>query len=394
MPIAIALYLLLLSILYLFALPIFLFLSTKKRYKKSIPSRFLLKNNPPFEQKKVWFHACSLGEVRSIKPILEFLDSRDVNISTITATGFEEAKSFKKCSVRFLPFEIFLPFWIVKSDLLVVLEAELWLMLFFIAKKRGSKTILLNARISDRSYKSYRRFRWFYTLIFSYIDVIYAQSKRDRDRLKILGAKNVVVFGNIKTLSKPNITKRYQKPHSLVIVGASTHTGEEITILEAFKELKRIEKDAILLLAPRHPDRFELVYNEIEIFSKKYNYRYSKLAEELDSSCDIILVDKIGELNNIYAISDVVVLGGAFVKAGGHNPIEPAYFNNILISGKNIFNQLSLFEMVREYNLVDEDKLIELVMDYKNLKPASLDLDNKIEAIKEVFRDADKFSKK
>ena len=155
-----SLYYLFATTIWLLIVPLLLYKSLNKKYKDSIPARFFLKNNPPFEKELVHFHSCSLGEVRAIKPIIDKL-KQEVNISTTTNTGFDEAKKLSK-NVRFLPYEIFLPFWYKKQKLLVVLEAELWYMLFFIAKKKGVKTILLNARISDKSYKNYKRLFFFY----------------------------------------------------------------------------------------------------------------------------------------------------------------------------------------------------------------------------------------
>ena len=194
------LYYLLATLLYILALPVFVYLRFKPKYKASIPARFFLKDNASFTKEGIWFHACSLGEVRSLKPFIESLPNVDVNISVITQTGFREALQYQSADIRYLPFEIFLPFWITKQKTLVVLEAELWPMLFWVAKRRGMKTILLNARISDRSYRSYLRFTFIYRWIFSSIDVVFAQSSLDQQRLEKLGAKHVRVGGNIKTI--------------------------------------------------------------------------------------------------------------------------------------------------------------------------------------------------
>ncbi|WP_223294340.1 glycosyltransferase N-terminal domain-containing protein [Arcobacter nitrofigilis] len=174
-------------LLYILAIPFILFKSKNKKYKKALPSRFFLKDNNSFSESKIWFHVCSFGETKAIKPIVEALNE-DVNISVITNTGFDEAKKLSK-NVRFLPYELFLPFWIKKQKVLLVMEAELWYMLFLIAKIKKTKTILINARISDKSYKSYKKFSWFYKRIFKNIDKVFAQSEIDKNRLEELGAK-------------------------------------------------------------------------------------------------------------------------------------------------------------------------------------------------------------
>ena len=325
--------------LYLLFIPFLIFLSFKPKYKKSVPARFFLYKNPPFKEKNVWFHACSLGETKALKPLIERYEK--VNLTVITNTGYEEGKKYANAVVRFLPFEIFLPFWIGKCKTLVVMEAELWYMLFFIAKRKCSRTILLNARISEKSYKKYLKFRWFYKKIFKNIDTVLAQSEEDKKRLLTLGAKNVMVTGNIKTYFKPDITTRYVKKKKLIVV-ASTHENEEEEIL------KNIPLDEYqVVVVPRHPERFEEVYEIMKSFSE-----VSRLSDIcFEKTCELkgglILADKMGELVNLYAVADIVILGGSFVDGiGGHNPIEAAYFNKPIISGKYYFNQKALYKEV------------------------------------------------
>ena len=350
-------------LLYLISVPFLIVLSFKSKYKFSIPARFFLIKNPPFDKKLHHFHSCSLGETKALKPIIEKFE--EVNLTVITNTGYEEAKKYKNANVRFLPFEIFIPFWLKPCKSLVVVEAELWLMLFYIAKKRCKKTILINARISDKSYPKYMKFRWFYSHLFKYIDTIFAQSETDKKRLLDLGAKNVIVAGNIKSAVEYKITKKYQKPKEKLIVAGSTHLEEEEIILEAFKNSKFKTQNSKLIIVPRHPERFEEVYKIIQNFAKKNNYSYGKIDDGFGN--DIILVDKIGELINLYAIADIVILGGSFVdNVGGHNPLEVAYFNKPLISGKYIFNQHTLFEMVENSYIIDKSELSNILT--KNLK--------------------------
>jgi len=153
-------YFILLAFVFLISVPFVLLKSRNSKYKDALPARFFLKNNLPFSNDGIWFHSCSMGETKALKPLVESIKA-EVSISVITNTGFEEAKKLTN-DVRFLPFEIFLPFWKKRHKVLVVMEAELWFMLFFVAKLKGIKTVLINARISDKSRKSYNRFSWFY----------------------------------------------------------------------------------------------------------------------------------------------------------------------------------------------------------------------------------------
>lgn len=373
-------YYLVLSFIYILAIPYLIFKSRNSKYTKAIPAKFFLKDNIPFKENGIWFHSCSMGETKAIKPLIDnYLEN--ANISVITNTGFEEAKKISS-NVRYLPFEIFLPFWVNKQKVLVVMEAELWYLLFLFAKKKGAKTLLINARISDKSYKSYKRFSFFYKRIFQNIDKVFAQSEVDKYRLEELGASNVEVIGNIKLAQLPKVNVKLEKPKQVVITAASTHENEEKLILDAYKK-----EQGKLIIVPRHPERFEKVHLQILEFIKDKNISYQRYSIKDDFDSDIILVDKMGILNDIYAISDVVILGGAFEKIGGHNPIEPAFFNCKIISGKNIFNQKSLFDCIKNYYLIENDELGEYLNNIKNLEKPILTKAGSIEPIiKEINR--------
>ena len=356
--------------LYLVALPLIVYLATKQKYRQSIPSRFFLfKNNSFVHDNSIWFHVCSLGEARALKPILEKLKDEKVVITTITQTGQAEAKKYK-VDVRYLPFEMFLPFWIKKQKILIVLEAEFWYLLFAVAKARGAKVVLLNARISDKSVKKYLQFAWFYKKMLANVEIIYAQSEVDKNRFLALGARNIEVIGNIKLAGEIKHTKEYEKPKVETIVAGSTHDGEEKSILAAFVQY-RVEHDAKLIIVPRHPERFKAVYELMKLTAEHNSLRLSKFTENDTFDSDMILVDKMGELNNIYNISDIAILGGAFKDdVGGHNPLEPAFFGCKIITGKHFFHQKELFKYVHHVQYVQTDEILEALKEAK-LLPAS-----------------------
>ncbi len=354
-------YYLLSIIIYILAIPYLLYKSKKPKYKQAIPSKFFLRDNPKFKKNGIWFHCCSMGETIAVKPLLDYY-KEDANVSVITNTGYEQALK-STSNVRYLPFEIFLPFWINKQKVLVVMEAELWFMLFLFAKKKGAKTFLINARISDKSYKSYKRFSFLYRRIFENIDKVFAQSEIDKKRLEELGAKDVDVIGNIKLAQLPKVKNILDKPNKCLITAASTHENEEELILNSYKK-----EHGILVIVPRHPERFDKVDTLIKEFIKDKELTYHKYSQKGDFDSDIILVDKMGILNDIFSISDIVILGGAFEKIGGHNPVEPAYFGCKIISGKNIFNQKPLFECINNYYLIENNQLGEYLDNINNLK--------------------------
>ena len=378
--------------LYLIALPLLIYLSFKKKYRQSIPSRFFLFNNSRFKKDNgIWFHVCSLGEAKALKPILDIVKSSDVKITTITHTGKMEASKYN-AEVRYLPYEMFLPFWIKKQKLLIVLEAEFWYLLFAVAASKGTRVILLNSRISEKSAKKYLQFAWFYKKLLDNVEIIFAQSEADKNRFLALGAKNIEVIGNIKLAGKIIKTKDYFKPEVETIVAGSTHPGEEELVLKAYVEYKK-ENDSRLIVVPRHPERFEGVYELMQIYAKKHSLTLSRLSQKSEFQTDMILADAMGELNNLYAISDIAIIGGAFRDdIGGHNPLEPAYFGCKIISGKNFFHQKELFKYVHHVQYVDSDEIYKALLECKNLPASMVEESINLEPIVEIIQSVSKGS--
>jgi 3-deoxy-D-manno-octulosonic-acid transferase len=368
-------------LLYIAALPFLIYLRFKPKYTDSIPARFFLKHNPPFECNGIWFHACSLGEVRSLTPLIERLDPKNVRISVITQTGFQEACRYKGVQARYLPFEIFLPFWMRSQKVLIVMEAELWPLLFVVAKAKGIKTVLLNARISDNSYASYMKFAWFYRWIFRHIDLVLAQSAEDKERLNALGARNVEVSGNLKQYQRYRVSKPYAKDaDKRLIVLASTHEKEEAMILEALP----LRQNDQIVIVPRHPERFEKVGRYLREFASNHHRSFGALSQNERLDADVILCDKMGELINLYAAADIVILGGSFVEGiGGHNPLEPAFFGVKLISGEFVFNQKVLFAAVENMLTCKIETLGEIFQHIDEAKPSRINPKEGIEPLLE-----------
>lgn len=357
--------------LYLLALPFLALFSFKTKYKDSLPARFFLWNNKPLKAHGIWFHSCSFGEAKAIRSIVESLPKESLRMSTTTQTGFKVIKGYTRES-RYLPFEPLLFGWLKPQKALVVMEAEFWYLLFALAQSRGAKTLLINARMSDRSFPKYQKIGWLYREIFKHIDEVYAQTVKDKERLESLGAQNVVVTGNIKLAQLPAVTKVIKKPSSLVVCGGSTHEGEEALILDAFGALKEEHPEAVLLLVPRHPERFDKVAKMMEDFAKTHQFTTQRYSQNEVLGSDIILVDVLGELVNIYAISDIVILGGAFEPIGGHNAAEAAQFGCKIISGEHYFNQKDIFDAIEGIAVVEASNLSRRVLQHGLLKPTKI----------------------
>lgn len=362
-------YTFLFSIVYFLALPFLYLLSKlKPKYKVSLPSRFFLKNNPPLKEDGIWFHVCSFGEARAIYPLVESLPKELLRLTTTTQTGYEAIFKKQEEQSRYLAFEPLLFSWLKPQKILLVMEAEFWYLLFLLAKIRGTKTVLINARMSDRSFPKYKRIAWLYRHIFKYIDEVYAQSETDKERLMFLGAKNVQVIGNIKLAEIPKADKTLEKPKALIVCGASTHANEEQLILNAFLALKQKDATAKLMLVPRHPERFEDIAKLVETFSLNHNLTWQRYSENQALNAEVIVIDVLGELVNLYAISDVVILGGAFAKVGGHNAAEASQFGCKIISGEHYFNQRDIFSVIEGLKVVKEEELSNVLCNHNELK--------------------------
>lgn len=378
------------GVAYCLAIPFLCFLSFKQKYKDAIKRRFFIPTSFDTSFSYHWFHACSFGEVQSLSPIIHPLEkSLDTNakilLTTATKTGYNCAKTlFPNCTIHYMPFEIFIPFWLHKKRILTltILEAEFWLMPLFCAKKNGARTFGLNTRISSHSFHRYLKFKFFYVKLFSQFSMIFAQSKEDKKRLLQLGAKNIQIFGNLKLAQTPNITAHYSTKKPLWII-ASTHCKKGISeeslileeILKALDHKDSTLKDTHFLFAPRHPERFLEVENILNTTLIKHNLpkivKTSENGIQNALQSPFILLDSIGALNNLYAIAKGVILGGSFLEnIGGHNPIEPAFFNTHLISGVHIFNQKALFSTISDYYLCEISALHILLT--QNLKCAKI----------------------
>ena len=422
---------------WLAAAPFIFILSFKKKYRTSLKARFFLYKNPKFSPAAVHFHACSLGEVNALAPLISKFES--VALSTTTQTGFGAACALTPNS-RYLPFENWLPFWLTGSRVLVIFEAELWLNLIRSAKSRGSYVILLNARISDRSYASYLRFKLYYRKAFENIDLVLAQSELDAARLWELGAKNIKVAGNVKSANIAVATKDYSaaSANSFVLTISNTHEGEEELILSNLNDFMKFRSsqnmpekcqhaasirdetdlpvaelrdkqgstepvnlnvtslDAAtssdassavpntaplngtslnstarnaaasittpqklkIILAPRHPERFEKVCEICKAWAREHGLSFERFSDGAGLESDFILLDAFGELANFYKISNVVILGGSFLRnIGGHSPIEAASFGVPIISGRFFHNQKALYALVQNIALCGADEI-------------------------------------
>jgi 3-deoxy-D-manno-octulosonic-acid transferase len=316
----------------------------------------------------IWVHAVSAGEMAAVAPVIRELRLREplarIALSTVTATGREMVGKLglDLDALFFFPFD--LPGIVnrvlaaVRPDVLVLVETELWPNLLYAARRRGVRVIVVNARISDRSYPRARALRPLYAWMLGNVDRICAQSQEDADRLLALGADpaRVTVTGNSKfdeqfpAVKQADISKFRQDfgfaQDAPVLLAASTHEGEEELILRAFTRLRVTHADLQLVIAPRHPERGGRV--EEIVHEHGYGaYRRSRalnaggedpLAPPRGAQCCVAILDTMGELARVYAIATVAFVGKSLVRGGGHNILQPIALGKPAIFGPHMEN--------------------------------------------------------
>jgi 3-deoxy-D-manno-octulosonic-acid transferase len=359
----------------LVSLPYWLFqMAFRGKYRKGflerlgrVPARLRL---PRAEEKVVWVHAVSVGEVQAITGLVEFLRSDPgrfrIFVSTTTDTGQALArKVFGDESVFYFPMDFAFairPYLrALRPSMIVIAETEFWPNFMRCAQGSGARIAIVNARISDRSWPSYHRFRWLLRRVLANIDLFLAQTNEDAARLQDIGATadRVRVAGNLKfdigVATVPQIVQKLRKSIAAngsgpVLVCGSTVEGEEPLVLKAFEKVLVQHSRAVMILAPRHPERFGAVAALMEAMPIRYWRRTSWNGEELSGG--VLLLDTIGELNAVYALADIAFVGGSLVPRGGHNIIEPAQHGVAIVTGNHTENFRDIVKLFQERDAV------------------------------------------
>ena len=363
-----------------------------KRFKEKL-CIYSKKNN----LKSIWFHAVSVGELMSILPILNIMEKNKkidqiiVTSSTTSSAKIFEKQKFKKIVHKYFPVDTnflnkkFINYWKLQAAFFV--DSEIWPNMFKNLKKNNIPVILLNARITKKSFQKWFLIKNFSNLVFKNISLALPSNTETKYFLKKLGVNKIKFIGNLKYYGlskinnyKKNILKNKFKNFK-VWCAASTHEGEEILISNVHKNLKKKQKDLLTIIIPRHIDRVEKIIelmnkNQLEVIKHSSN-------KNINKNTDIYLVDTYGEASNFYDLSNVCFVGGSIINHGGQNPLEPARLGNYILNGPNIGNFKEIYEFLSKNNMSITtsklDKIQKIIQKKLNKKISNL---NKTKIIK------------
>jgi 3-deoxy-D-manno-octulosonic-acid transferase len=315
----------------------------------------------------IWIHAVSVGEALATRALIPALRVRYPDhplwLSTTTQTGRAVATGLDGVDGLFyFPFD--LPSIVarvldrVRPELFVMVDTEIWPNLLHHCELRGVKTTLVNGRISDRSYPRYRLVRRFFRRVLAGVDRCCVQSEESGRRLIDLGAPptRVTVTGNLKfdalsmtdsrsPLVRDGVLRAFRVATGrTVVMAASTHAGEEMPVLEAFGHIRRRDPTALLVVAPRHPERSGEV-TALAVGHGLEVVRRSELPVDGEPRAAVVVLDTVGELATLFQIATVVFLGGSLVPAGGHNVLEPAAWGKPVVFGPHMENFAEIAEL-------------------------------------------------
>jgi len=334
----------------------------KKRFieKFSIPSK---KRN---KGKLIWFHGASVGELLSIVPLIKNYEKKKyikqilVTSSTLSSSKILRKFNFKKTVHQFYPIDSFyltnrfLEFW--KPSIAIFIDSEIWPCMFKNVKKKNIPLVLLNARLTKKTFKRWIRFKDFCTQVFSNITISYPQNQETQMYLKKLNSKKLKYLGNLKfaenhtdNLDKINLRLKKQLIRKKLWVASSTHQSEEIFCAKAHIELRKKIKNLITIIIPRHIHRSQNIISEIERLNLKVSYHSSK-PKSLKNT-DIYIVDTFGETKKFHKIGCSVFLGGSIIKRGGQNPLEAARYGAKILHGPNIDNFKDVYKLLKIFKV-------------------------------------------
>ena len=338
----------------------------KKEDNLRFKEKFCLFTKKRVEGKLIWFHGASVGEIMSIVPLIRVyeknksIDQILVTSSTLSSSRIIRKFNFKKTVHQFYPIDHsyftskFLNYW--KPNLAIFIESEIWPSMFRNLKENKTKLLLLNARLTKKTFKRWMKLKGISKKIFSEISIAYPQNQETKSFIKKISNTKIKILGNLKFIEddERNIKKSQKKLISYfkkrnVWVASSTHQYEEIFCAKTHIELKKKYKNLLTIIIPRHIHRSNKIVSEIQ----KLNLNVVKHSSKIKSlkKVDIYIVDTFGETKKFHKISPSVFLGGSIINRGGQNPLEAARYGARILHGKNIDNFKDIYKLLRNLKI-------------------------------------------
>ena len=344
---------------------IYRILRNKEDTKRFI-EKFSISSEKRRKGKLIWFHSASVGEIMSVIPLIKnYEKNKSINQILITSSTLSSSKiikkfKFKKTIHQFYPIDHFLftnkflNYW--KPNLVIFIESEIWPYMFKNLKDKKIPLILLNARITKKTFNRWSKINFFSKLIFGMITIAYPQNLETKYFLKKFKTKKIKHIGNLKFAENSRnrfeiINKKLKSElnKKKILVASSTHKNEEIFCANAHKELKKRIKKLITIIIPRHVHRANEIAHEMREIDLKvaYHSSYFKTLKNID----IYIVDTFGETKLFHKISSTVFFGGSIIKRGGQNPLEAARLGSKILHGPNIDNFKDVYKLLKLLNI-------------------------------------------
>jgi len=361
------LYQILITILLIFSpLIIFFRILKKKEDRKRYKEKFCFPSKKRINGNLIWFHGSSVGELLSILPLIHELEkNQSINQILITTSTLSSAQIFKKFNFKktihqFFPIDSiffsyrFLNYW--KPTIAIFVESEIWPSIFKILSKKNIPLKLLNARITKKTFKKWKRVKKFSNSVFKNISIAYPQNQETFNYLKKLNVSKIKKIGNLKFFNNQQseftkLEKTFLKNMDLkkIWCAASTHSGEEIICANVHKNLKKKYENFLTIIIPRHIHRVSKIVDEIKSLNLNI-VLHSSRPKKLNNT-DIYLVDTYGETKKFYQVSNIVFMGKSISGKGGQNPLEPINLGSAVLYGPNVDNFKDTYKLLNKLNL-------------------------------------------
>ena len=371
----------------------------KKEHPTRFREKFSINTKKRVTGKLVWFHGASVGEILSVIPLIKKLENekniKQILITSNTLSSSRVLSNFKlkKTIHQFFPIDTyhhsnkFIKYW--KPSVAIFIDSEIWPNMLYNLKEKSLPLILINARITDKSFKKWKMLSSSAKNIFQKFDICLSSNLKSKKYLRLLGAKNIKYLGNLKfsqiendKLDLNNDIKKFFITKK-IWCASSTHYNEENICMETHKKLKLKYKNLLTIIIPRHIHRTNTIKNEILKLKLKVHLHDSK--KKINPETDIYLVNSFGQTKSFFKVCKVVFLGGSIINHGGQNPLEAVRYGCKIVHGPNIWNFDEIYSLLKKYEfsnrIINQGQLTAKIDNIFNMKTNSKTIKIKIKKL-------------